>query len=265
MKSSIALVVSALFPALAAAQVAPTVESPDGPGGGWSVGAGAIVRDSEYAGEDVRILPLPYFSYEGERFFVRGLSAGVRFHRSESLEIVGFIAARADGFDADDLGAEELAERGVNRDLLEDRDHSADVGAALTWRTAAGEFELDVRADVSDASGGYFATADYRYPISAGRVVVAPGFGVSHLSADAADYYYGTLDEEVARGVSRYRPGSVVVPYGGVSVRFAINDRWQALARAQYRFLPDEIQDSPLVDADADAVGIVMFSLSRRF
>lgn len=265
MKSNVVVLAVALFPALVVAQESSNPEPPGGASGRWSIGAGAIVRSSEYAGEGVRVLPLPYIAYEGERFFVRGLGAGFRFHRSDSLEIVAFVAGRADGFDADDLGAQELAERGVDRDLLEDRDYSADLGAALTWRTGAGEFELDVRGDVTDTSGGYFATADYRFPITTGPVVVAPGFGVNFLSADAADYYYGTLDQEVARGVSRYLPGSAVIPYAGVSVRFAISDHWQAMARAQYRFLPDEIQDSPLVDGDADTMGVLMLSVSRRF
>jgi len=41
--------------------------------------------------------------------------------------------------------------------------------------------------------------------------------GVTWQSDDLANYYYGTLKEEVARGVVNYTPDAVTVPHIGFS------------------------------------------------
>src|SRR5690606_12268509 len=103
-----------------------------------------------------------------------------------------------DGIDADDFGAAALARRGVDRRLLEDRDDSVDVGIGATWKGAAGKLDLDVRADVAGASDGYALALDYSRPLALGRATLVPSVGVVRLSAGMADYYYGTLDKEIA-------------------------------------------------------------------
>lgn len=254
-----------LAPFASHAQDAVESETPVAPASHWSFGVGGVIRNSEYAGEDNRSLVVPYIGYEGERFYWRGATAGYRFIDRENFSLAGIIAGRLDGIDADDFGVAELARRGIDRRLLEDRDHSADAGVSATWKGAAGELEIDLRADITDTSGGYQCGINYRYPIRFGRVTIAPGIGVTALSEDMANYYYGTLDEEVARGVVDYKPGSVAIPHVGVSAVVPFAQRWAFIANAQYRALPDEIQDSPLVEEDTDNVTTLFIGISRSF
>jgi outer membrane protein len=149
--------------------------------------------------------------------------------------------------------------------LLEDRDHSIDAGLSATWKGAAGELELDARADITGTSDGYQIAVDYRYPFRIGRVIVKPGIGATMLSDDMANYYYGTLDEEVARGVVDYKPGSATIPHVGVSVVVPFAAQWLFIGNAQLRSLPDEIKDSPLVERGADSVSVLFIGVSRRF
>ena len=65
----------------------------------------------------------------------------------------------------------------------------------------------------------------------------------------AADYSYGILDEEVARGVTRYRPGAVVIPEAGLDLQYSCSDRWLLLGNLKYRALPGKVEDSPLLDS----------------
>lgn len=231
----------------------------------WSLGIGGAVRESEFAGEGTRTLAIPYVGFEGERFYLRGATVGYRFVDNDRFVVSTFVAGRFDGLDADDFGRAELAERGVDRDLLEDRDDSADAGIALVYKSAAGELELDARADVTDASGGYQTSLEYRYPVRWGRVSVVPGVGANVLSKDMANYYYGTLDEEVARGVVDYKPGEAVVPYATLGVYMPVGQHWMLSANAQYRSLPDELKDSPLVEEGADSTSMVLLAIARRF
>ena len=231
----------------------------------WSIGIAGVLRDSEYAGEGNRSIVFPNVAYEGERFYLRGPVAGYRLVKQDHFSLNAFVAGRLDGIDADDFGVAELARRGIDRDLLEDRDHSADAGLSAAWKGGAGELELDVRADITNTSDGYQAAINYRYPFQIGRVTLAPGLGATVLSDDMANYYYGTLDEEVARGVVDYKPGRSTIPHIGLSAIVPFASQWLFIANAQLRSLPDEIQDSPLVEHDADSVAMLFIGVSRRF
>ena len=231
----------------------------------WSIGIAGVLRNSEYAGEGNRSIVFPNVVYEGDRFYLRGALAGYRLVKQDRFSLNAFVAGRLEGIDADDFGIEELARRGIDRDLLEDRDHSADAGLSAAWKGGAGELELDVRADITNTSDGYQAAINYRYPIQIGRVTLTPGLGATVLSDDMANYYYGTLDEEVARGVVDYKPGRSTIPHIGLWAVVPFASQWLFLANAQVQSLPDEIQDSPLVEHDADSVATLFIGVSRRF
>jgi MipA family protein len=216
----------------------------------WSVGGGAAVVDSPFAGEDTRVIPYPLVTYEGERFFFRGIGVGARLFSTSSFRVDGLLQARLQGWDADDLGLEALAVNGVDRTLLEDRDHSADAGLQFTSRGSYGDVQLQLLADVTDASRGYEARLDYTYGIEISpRFQLRPGASVSWLSDDMANYYFGLLDEEVERGLSAYRPDAVVIPSLSVGAVYTLTKSWTLTGAVSYSLLPDEIEDSPLIDS----------------
>lgn len=261
----VAVLTLLLVPATLFAQEAPSVAVPRTDLPRWSLGMGGALRDSEFAGEGTRTLAIPYVGFEGDRFYLRGATVGYRFVENPGFVVSTFIAGRFDGLDADDFGRAELARRGVDRDLLSDRDDSADLGLALVHRSTLGELELDARGDIADASGGYQLSLEYRYPFRVGEVAITPGVGANVLSKDMANYYYGTLDEEVARGVVDYKPGEAVVPYAVLGVFVPLGPRWMLSANAQYRSLPDELQDSPLVEEGTESTTMVLMAVARRF
>lgn len=216
----------------------------------WGLGIGGIASDDPYAGRGMRYTPVPLITYDSERLFFRGITGGVHLLDTSSLEIDFIVAANFDGIDAEDFGTRELAKNGIDRALLEDRKDSADVGFALGLAGRYGELEIEALADVLDASGGYEVGATYGYPFSFGeRFVITPTIGARWLSDDRADYYYGTLNKEIARGVMSYRPGSAVIPEVGVEVQYRFSDRWLLLSSLKYQSLPSKIEDSPLLES----------------
>jgi len=231
----------------------------------WSVGLAAGARTELYAGEGTYTRVVPFFGYEGERFYWRGITAGYHLVKGEGFVLDGFLAGRLGAMDADDFGREELARRGIDRDLLEDRDDSVDAGLAASWRGKAGEIKFELKADITDTSGGYEADIGYLYPMRLGGFLLTPSVGVKYLSKDTADYYYGTLDKEVARGVVRYEPGSAMLPYIGITVARPFAEKWRAMANAGYEFLPSEITDSPLLKEDIDGNAGLFIGVSRQF
>src|SRR5262249_19880695 len=142
--------------------------------------------------------------------------------------------------------------RGVDRRRLDDRDDSIDLGASVAWRTTYGEVALQWTTDVADASGGDRVELSYQRPFAIGRTTLTPSLGVVHYDPTRANYYYGIHADEVARGVKAYRPGATTFWRAGLGASWALTPAWSLVADVEYRGSPDEIRDSPLVDADHD-------------
>lgn len=231
----------------------------------WGIGVAVAASDSPYAGEGARLLPVPLLSYEGERFYFRGLTAGWRLVDEGGLELAVLGKARLAGFDIDDLDRVALARNGVDADLLDDRDHGLDLGLGLEWSGAAGELQLELLADAADRSGGQEVLLQYGYPIRAGRGLLTPIAGLTWQSDDMADYYYGTLPGEVARGVTNYRPGAVTIPHVGVSFFRPLGRTWSLVGTLRYSRLPDAIGNSPLIERGTEGSTSLFVGVSRGF
>ncbi|MFL9583286.1 MipA/OmpV family protein [Stenotrophomonas sp. AB1(2024)] len=231
----------------------------------WSIGVAASVRQSPYAGEGTRVRPVPLLTYEGERLFWRGLTGGVHLVQGDTFSLDAVLSGRFDGFDIKDLGRRELLANGVDPARLDDRDDGLDAGITASWSSRAGEFKLSALADVTDASGGYEIAADYAYALTWGRTTVVPGVGVRWMSDDLVNYYHGTLDEEVARGVPRYQPGSAVVPQVSIAFTRPLGEKWRLMGGVDYKFLPNEITDSPLSEPDTDGSAGLRIGITRSF
>jgi outer membrane protein len=238
---------------------------PQGPRPGWGLGAGVVVSSAEYAGEDRRVIPVPLVSYESERFFWRGISGGVHLYRQQGYTLDATLSARFAGIDKKDFGVRELAGRGINRDLLEDRKDSLDIGLAAGWNGDYGKLDIGLKADATGASKGFEGSLKYGYPVKLRGTRITPYAGVLLMSKKMADYYYGTLASEVARGVVDYKPGRATIPVIGIDVMHPLNKEWTLMGALSYRALPGKLKDSPLVDKDTKGSASLMVAVSRGF
>lgn len=231
----------------------------------WGLGVGVATRSTVYAGESSNAAVVPLISYQGEKFFWRGISGGYHLLDREGFKVDATLGARMMGMEKDDFGVTELAARGINRTLLEDRDNGLDLGIAGSFKGQFGVVELAFKADVSGASKGFETSAKYGYPMQFGSTSITPNVAISHYSTKLANYYYGTLDTEVARGVVNYKPGSAVIPRVGVDVMRPFADKWMLMGGLSYSALPGKIRNSPLVDKDTKGVTSVFVGVSRKF
>ncbi|NKF20887.1 MipA/OmpV family protein [Solimonas marina] len=250
---------TALLPATVFAQ------SQDSPGAQWGLGVGGSVRTGIYAGESDHYRVIPLLNYEGQHVYLRGTSLGYHLLKRAHFRVDGFVSARLDGVDPKDFGVDELAAHGIDRALLSKRRDSADAGAAVTWLTDLGRLKLSFKADITGTSDGYESDLSYEYPLPIGRWVIEPELGVTALSKQTANYYYGTLDKEVARGVPQYRPGAALVPHIGITARTRFWSNWNLIASVEYRALPGDVQDSPLLDANTHGYAQVILGIAHSF
>lgn len=232
----------------------------------WSLGAGAAVIASPYAGEGSRVRPFPLIGYEGDRVFLRGTSGGVHLYQSRQWTLDAVLSARLHGFDVSDLGSAELRANGVNPSLLSDRDDGLDAGLRATYRTPYGTLAFEALRDITGTSDGTELSFDYRYSWRVERTAITASAGASWMSSRLSGYYFGILDEEVARGVAAYSPGSALVPRIGLSLAHPIGaTRWHLFGSFEYQFLPSELRHSPLMDSDRRGVARAVLGLSRSF
>jgi outer membrane protein len=231
---------------------------------GVSLGVGVVASKAVRVGDDNLTLVIPVVGYEGERLFVRGINGGVHLFKRNGVEVDLLVAARFDSWDADDLDAARLAARGIDRNLLQDRDHGLDMGLGLSWKGSFGRVSLDTRVDVTDASGGHEVELGYLFAVPAGRGLLVPGVGVSYWSSKLSDYYFGTLPAEEAAGVPAYRPGDAVVPNVSVTYLRALPGKWRVFGVFEYQWLPDRIVDSPLAEGNR-GVPSLFVGVTRTF
>ncbi len=231
---------------------------------GLSLGVAAVASTGIRLGEQQRTLVVPVLGYEGDRWFLRGISGGMHLFNRDGIELNLLLAARLDSWEARDLDAARLAARGIDRALLVDRGKSLEAGVGLAWKGSAGRLGLEARTDLSNNSGGYEAELGYSFAVPAGKGLLAPGVGVSYWSSKLSDYYFGTLAVEEAAGVPRYRPGAALVPNVSVGYLRALPGRWRLFGMLDYQWLPASVVRSPLAEGDR-GVPSLFVGVSRSF
>lgn len=217
---------------------------------GFNLGLGGTFSTSEYRGVERLGTALPILGYEGERLYLRGLSAGVHLFRNENNEINVQLSYLPQNFYASwsDSGAMKK---------LDDRYSTAMAGLNYRLRTEFGILAATLSTDVLGVNNGVKADASYSYPIRFANVSIIPTAGVQWTDTNYNDYYYGISKSEAqSSGLSRYSPESSLAPYGELTLRVGLTESWSAFVSGRTAFLGEEITDSPMVERN------VKYSLS---
>ncbi|MGB0132272.1 MipA/OmpV family protein [Dokdonella sp.] len=234
---------------------------------GVSLGVGMLVTKGILLGEDARTYVVPTIGYVGERVFITGISGGVHLYKNDGFALDVLLSARLDGWDADDLSASELADVGIDRNLLVNRKNELDAGFGASYSSSNwGKLSLTAKGDVTNASDGYEVALLYQAAFEWWGGALVPSAGISYWSDDLSNYYYGTLPQEVAAGVPSYQPGSAIVPNLGLTFLRTLPKDWLFFGGLQYQWLSDDIIDSPLVDPSArNGLPSVFLGFSHSF
>ena len=252
MLRKIGCILSLFLPTIAFAMEQPQRPAQSGKPQGLSVGLGAVGSTGIYVGEKTEIIPVPVISYESDRFFIRGLSAGAALYGNRIFSVNAIANVNMMNLDVGDLNTQKLSNQGISKAQLEDRDRSVDLGVEANMRKPYGTLSVQALQDVGGASEGAELRFNYQYfwridP----QLSLIPSVGVEWLSEKRANYYYGILDSEVARGVEAYRPDDVFTPNVSLAASYALNEKVNLFGVATHKFLPNKVQDSPLVDQNS--------------
>ena len=206
---------------------------------GLGVGIGVISSASEYRGEGRSLMPIPFITYFGDRFYVVGPRLGMKlggWGNATLRLITGFRFGGYDGGDSDFLSG------------MDGRRHTLDAGLNLSYALPSG-FGLDAEF-LTDALGrhrGREAKVSLKKSFRAGGWSFAPSAGLTRQSARLADYYYGVRASEATAARPEYRSGAALNGEAGARIGYGITDAIIFTGIVSVRFLDRGIRRSPIV------------------
>ena len=209
---------------------------------GFNAGIGGSWTSNEYKGMSSDGTFLPLIGYEGEHFYLRGVSGGLHLFKNEWFEFNVQLSYLSQHFYAGNSDSWAMRR-------LDDRYSSMLAGLNARLLSPYGSLSVTGSMDVLGYSNGVIVDGNYSYPIVLGRLSVIPTVGVQWYDANYTDYYYGVdFGESRRSGLSEYDPSGSVAPYGQVTARFGFTENWSAFASFRALFLDKEVTNSPMVE-----------------
>lgn len=217
----------------------------------WSVGAIGFANPSPFEGDDTQILAVPFISYQGDRFYLRGLEAGYSLIKPQFGP--GSPAVKP----TLDIIATARNRPGNTRSKF-----NGEVGVRAGLMGQFGIVNVTAVQDVTGVHKGQELTASYSYRFGGtGKVAVIPTVGISWQSEGLAQHMWGVTAEERADMIADEDdlilpvydvPGSAFTYNAGLFINYQISDRWNAVVLANARYLDKDIRDNPAIDRDID-------------
>ncbi|WP_185960669.1 MipA/OmpV family protein [Aliidiomarina halalkaliphila] len=214
-----------------------------GPPLGWSFGAAVISNDLSYRGVDSDVIVVPAVGYEGEDYFIRGLSVGRHLYRDRAQQLwttVNLDLSRFKPSESSDVQMQQLDSRKISANWGLGYRYTPNRWVNLTFT---------VNTDVSGRHNGQRAQAQYALPLNRPMQAwqISPQIGVNYMSKDYVNYYFGVSEvEAIGSGISEYRGDHSVNPFVGVSGYQYFSERLSMAAGYQYSRTASGIANSPM-------------------
>lgn len=221
-----------------------------------SLGVAVAQSSQPYRSYDSDTIPAPIFSWEGDRFFFRGTTLGLKVSEGQTRSLSLTASPLLNRYRPEDSSDWRMRQ-------LNDRRFLATAGAE--WRLMGGWGVINAKAEAEVTGvGGFFGDLKYSFPLSAGAVTLLPEIGATYQSEEIVRHYYRVSPSEARRsGFASYNPGDAVTPYFGVTALLPLGERWTATGSLRRTVLSDSITDSPMTNSDH--LDAIVLGLSRRF
>jgi outer membrane protein len=236
-----------------------------------SIGLGLGVRTNPVMdNDDIPLIILPQFSYQGERFFIQNLDFGYNLFQNDKQQfnllltpsydqiffnewdISNFIdrsslASVAGG--AKDGPTMEDTNRSIDKSRLHDRRMAALAGVEYSQNI----YDLDFQLQVLQEATGYYDGNEIRLAVSksinTGRHDVKLTLGANWQNAATINYFYG-LPEQESLGNFAYQANAGLTSLLRFDWNYELDEHWSLRFFTSYRHLSHSISDSPLVTSD---------------
>lgn len=219
-------------------------EGMQGPPLGWTFGAAFISNNLAYRGADADTIIVPAIGYEGENYFIRGLSAGRSLVRTREQQAWVALTLDLSRFQPGETSDPQMQ-------LLERRNFNAQLGVGYRYQLGRpGNISVTLSTDVTGRHDGQRGQLQYSIPLNRPMQAwqVSPNIGVNYASSRYVDYYYGISEAESTRsGLPAFAGSDAFSPFIGISGYQYFNERLSLAGGFTLTRSASAIADSPMV------------------
>ncbi len=138
------------------------------------------------------------------------------------------------------------------------RKSSLDAGIEVYYSHKYGESRFRALRDISNTHNGYVIAFDYAYPLFKKRWTIWPSYGLSWLSGDVTDYYFGVNANETSITRPQYKPDSAFTHKLNLYLAYQYNTHLSFIGYGDYILFSHNINNSPLVSPNKDSFRLGM-------
>ena len=233
-----------------------------------SVALGIGVRTNPVMdNDDIPLVILPQFSYQGERLFIQNLDLGYTLFQNDQQSFNLLLTPSYDqiyfnewdisnfvdhsslvnmSVGAKDSPSLEVNNRTIDKSRLHDRHMAALTGVEYNHNT----YGLDIQLQALHEATGYYDGNELRLALSKnlslGKHDVKLTLGANWQDAATINYFYG-LPEKDSPGNFSYRPNAGLTGLLRFDWSYELDEHWSLRFFTSYRHLSHSISDSPLV------------------
>jgi len=147
---------------------------------------------------------------------------------------------------------------------MKDRDSEIRTGIGLVYQ---GKYGIEVRGKINQDISGKSNSLKSKFGVQAGYPIMKKLFFIaevesSYYSKEYVDYYYGVRPEEVKSDIGRnlYIGEAAIVNSVSYGFLYFIKNNFNVMLLGKTEFLPNEIQNSPMVNDSKTNSVILMFN-----
>ncbi|MBD1577561.1 MipA/OmpV family protein [Vibrio sp. S11_S32] len=210
--------------------------------GDFNIAFGGMYGSDVYKGQKNNAMPILSAGYHGDDFNIDAGNVNYRFWGNDddkiTMAVFGTLA---------NLGYDHNTAASLNG--MSKRHISADLGFSTDAKLWGGTLSGKYQHDVTGVYNGGNASETYFHPISIGSASFVPYIGVSYLSAEYVDYYYGVRKGEATTSRSAFKGKSDFTYSVGYKFIIPVTSYMDITQSTGYSRLGSRISDSPIVDS----------------
>ncbi|MCL5051105.1 MAG: MipA/OmpV family protein [Firmicutes bacterium] len=214
-----------------------------GPPQGASIGAAYVSSNQSYRGLNADSVAVPFLGFEGQQFYIRGLTAGWYLQRDRQQQLAVTLNGELFRFRPTESTDSQMQQ-------LDRRNLSLTLGLQHRYSSRFGVFSSHLKTDITGRHEGQLFNFRYGYPLNRPGQAwqVTPEVGFNYYSRSYIDYYYGVSAAEAQRsGFIAYKPSDAINPLVGVNVYRYFTPQLSAITSYTIARNDTSIRNSPMV------------------
>lgn len=133
---------------------------------------------------------------------------------------------------------------------VEERDGDVNLGVRGNWYSGDNLLQVEVLRDVSGAHDGVNGSVQVGRQFQIRNWSLHALAGVRYFSRKVVDHYFGVSQQEATPSIQAYSADHGFLRSALLGATLPLNEKWLFRASADYSYLPESVQDSPLAQGN---------------